>query len=80
MCNTRKLRNQIDGIIAEAKSSVTYTTMIGGSHIKINLAFNGRKRLVVWPSTPSDHRSMKNAVALLKRTLRQMEGDSSETD
>lgn len=44
-----------------------------GKHTKIKWTYNGEKRMTVVPSSESDHRAAKNAVAHVKREMREID-------
>lgn len=44
-----------------------------GKHIKIKWTYQGQKRLITVPSSASDHRAVKNAVAQVKRDMREID-------
>ena len=43
-------------------------------HVKIKWAYKGQTRLITVPSSASDHRAVKNAVAQIKRDAREIDG------
>ena len=48
-------------------------------HTKIKWTYHGQKRLITVPSSASDHRAVKNAVAQVKRDMREIDlGPRSE--
>lgn len=41
-----------------------------GKHPKVHFRYRGATQMLVVPSTPSDYRSMRNTVAILRRLCR----------
>lgn len=46
-----------------------------GKHAKVRWRYKGHPLTTVCPCTASDHRSEKNAVALVKRQMRDIDND-----
>lgn len=49
--------------------------VIRRKHVKIKWAYHGQRRLITMPSSASDHRAIKNAVAQVKRDMREIDND-----
>lgn len=48
-------------------------SMTRKNHLKIRWRYRGETRLTVLAQTTSDHRAVKNAVALVKRQMREID-------
>ena len=49
---------------------VTFTEETGKNHTKVILAFEGKTKMIVAASTPSDVRALPNHLALVRREIR----------
>jgi len=61
-------------IVTLAKEGITcsYIGRTGKSHLRFQTLFpNGRKRTLITPCTPSDHRTAANMIAMARRWARE---------
>lgn len=54
-------------VLAGAKATID--AIERNKHIKIKWTYRGQKRMTVVPSSESDHRAVKNAVAHVRREM-----------
>jgi hypothetical protein len=65
-------RSAIDDVVALLKEVGATTRVVYGKHWKVYWALDGQRRITVVQGTASDHRSHKNALAFVRRQLREI--------
>lgn len=68
----RTVLGSVLSVIEEADGA-EFERIDQGKHAKVRWRYKGRPITTVCPCTASDHRSEKNAVALVKRQMREID-------
>ena len=71
MAKKDSVEYQVLAVLAGARATVN--SIERSKHVKIKWTYQGHKRLIVLPSSASDHRAVKNAVAHVKREMREID-------
>ena len=62
---------QVTAVLVGARATIT--SIERNKHIKIKWEYYGHKRMTIIPCSASDHRAAKNAVAHVRREMREID-------
>lgn len=66
------IEHKVLGLLSEAGASVD--AIERKNHLKIKWSYRGQKRIITLAQTASDHRAEKNALAHVRREIREING------